>query len=254
VSLGTSGTRRVDGDTGHGMGRAPEVFRHPPTVWAALARAGQWKSWALLLLLALCLGQSLVMLRLVRREPDIVLIAPDGQSTYVPRSVAGQALVRFLEEQRQRPGDVTVVHFTRDFLQHFFAVHPSAYEASFAEALGSMAAPLRERLAREAQQTKLLERVRVSGTRATVELEALDIVERTEGAVRLEAVLVRRTVRVPDDAPVAVERLRVGLVESIVPRTAAHPDGLLVAHLTTAVEPAEESEGRGQPEAASHAP
>jgi hypothetical protein len=233
------------------MGRAPEVFRHPPAVWAALVRQGQWKSWALVLLLALCLLQGLVMLRLVRLEPDIVLIAPDGQSTYVPRSLAGAALVRFLDEQRQLPGDVTVVHFTRDFLQHFFALHPGMAEASFAEALGMVAAPLRERLSREAQQTKLLERVRASGTRATLELEGLDIVERTNAALRLEAVLLRRTIRLADDAPVAAERLRIGLVESIVPRTAAHPDGLAVAHLTTAVEPAESASAA---EPATHAP
>lgn len=237
----------MDGGTGHGMGRAPEVFRHPPAVWAALVRQGQWKSWALVLLLALCLLQGLVMLRLVRQEPDIVLIAPDGQSTYLPRSVAGPALVRFLDEQRQRPSDVTVVHFTKDFLQHFFALHPTMAEASFAEALGMLTPALRERLSREVQQTKLLERVRASGTRAAVELEALDIAERTDGALRLEAVLLRRTLRFGDDAPLAVERLRVGLVEAIVPRTAAHPDGLLVSHLTTVVEPAE-------PEPASHAP
>jgi hypothetical protein len=187
------------------------------------------------------------MLRLARREPDIVLIAPDGQSTYVPRSVAGPALVRFLDEQRQRPGDVTVVHFTNTFLQHFFALHPAMTEASFAEALGMLTPALRARVAREAQETKLLERVRASGTRAAVELEALDIVERTDAALRLEGVLLRRTVRLADDAPVATERLRIGLVESIVPRTAAHPDGLLVASLSTAVEPVEL-------ESAGHAP
>jgi hypothetical protein len=227
------------------MGRATEVLRHPPAVWTAMVRQGQWKSWALVGLLALCLGQCLVMLRLARREPDIVLIAPDGQSTYVPRSVAGPALVRFLEEQRQRPGDVTVVHFTTAFLQHFFALHPDMAEASFTEALGMLTPALRERLSREAQQTRLLERVRASGTRATVELEALDILERTDAALRMEAVLLRRTVRLADDASLAVERLRIGLVESIVPRTAAHPDGLLVASLTTAVERPEQAEPAG---------
>ena len=54
-----------------------------------------------------------------RKEPDVVLVAPDGKSTYVNRSLAGDALVRFLAEQRQQPSDVTVVHFTKEFLSRF---------------------------------------------------------------------------------------------------------------------------------------
>jgi hypothetical protein len=49
----------------------------PPAVWAAMARQAQWKSWALVLAFALCALQGLVVLKLARKEPDIVLIAAD---------------------------------------------------------------------------------------------------------------------------------------------------------------------------------
>src|SRR5208282_5482203 len=118
---------------------------HPPAIWAAMARQAQWKSWALVLAFALCALEGLVVLKLARKEPDIVLIAPDGRSTYVSRSVAGDALVRFLDEQRQQPSDVTIVHFTRDFLRHFFATDSLGYDASFREALGMLSTGFGER-------------------------------------------------------------------------------------------------------------
>jgi hypothetical protein len=198
-----------------------------------MTRQGQWKSWALVLAFALCALQLLVMLRLAKKEPDIVLIAPDGQSTYLQRSLAGEALVRFLEEQRQLPSDVTVFHFTRDFLQHFFAVNSASYEASFQEAMGMLTPAFRERLVREAESSKLLEGVRASGTRATVRIEQLDVLERTQSALQLRGVLLRRTEALADGTPVALERLHVELVEAIVPRTAAHPDGLLIGHFSS---------------------
>jgi hypothetical protein len=201
-----------------------------------MARQAQWKSWALVLAFALCALQGLVVLKLARKEPDIVLIAPDGRSTYVNRSLAGDALVRFLEEQRQLPSDVTVFHFTKDFLQHFFATDSVSYEGSFREALGMLSAGFRERVTKEAAATKLLESVRASHTRATVSLESLDIVERTRDALHLRAVLQRRTESLSEGTLVSVDRLAVELYESIVPRSAGHPDGLAVGQFTSRAE------------------
>lgn len=205
----------------------------PPAIWVAMVRQAQWKSWALVLAFALCALEGLVVLKLARKEPDIVLIAPDGRSTYLNRSVAGDTLVRFLEEQRQLPSDVTVVHFTRDFLQHFFATDSVSYEASFREALGMLSASFRERVEREATATKLLESVRSSHARASVSLDSLDFVERTKEALHLRAVLLRRTESIAEGALLSEDRLEVDLYESIVPRSAAHPDGLVVGQFTS---------------------
>jgi hypothetical protein len=238
-----------------GLRPAAWTLAHPPAIWAAMARQAQWKSWALVLAFALCALQGLVMLKLARKEPDIVLIAPDGRSTYLNRSLAGDALVRFLEEQRQLPSDVTVFHFTRDFLQHFFATDSVSYEASFREALGMLSSGFRARLEREAATTKLLESVRASRTRAAVSLQSLDFVERTKDALHLRAVLQRRTESLVEGALLSVDRLEVELYESVVPRSAAHPDGLVVGQFTSRserVDPAAASSAAQEPSA--HAP
>jgi hypothetical protein len=227
----------------------------PPAIWTAMARQGQWKSWALVLAFSLCALEGLVVLKLARKEPDIVLIAPDGKSTYLSPSVAGDALVRFLEEQRQRPSDVTVVHFTRDFFQHFFAVDAGGYQASFRAALDMLSPSLRERIAREAASSQLLEAVRASHARATVTVEALDLVERTEDALHLRGMLLRRTESLEAGALLSLERLRVDLYESIVPRSAGHPDGLVVGQFTSRVERVDSPATPPPPEEASaHAP
>jgi hypothetical protein len=205
----------------------------PPAIWAAMTRQSQWKSWALVLAFALCALEGLVVLKLARKEPDIVLIAPDGRSSYLNRSVAGAALVRFLDEQRQQPSDVTVVHFTRDFLQHFFTTDAVSYEASFREALAMLSPSFRERVVREAATTRLLESVRGSHARATVNFENLDFVERTQEALHLQAVLLRRTESLTDGTLLALDRLEVEVYESVVPRSAAHPDGLVVGQFTS---------------------
>ena len=228
----------------------------PPAIWAAMVRQAQWKSWALVLAFALCALEGLVMLKLAHKEPDIVLIAPDGRSTYLNRSVAGDALVRFLEEQRQLPSDVTVFHFTRDFLQHFFAIDSLSYDASFREALGMLSAAFRARVAREATDSKLLESVRASRARASVSIESLDFVERTSDALHLRAVLLRRTEDILEGTLLSVDRLEVELYESVVPRSAAHPDGLLIGQFTSRSEKVDRSAASPSPspEADLHAP
>ena len=212
-----------------------------------MVRQSQWKSWALVLAYGLCALQGVVVLKLAHKEPDIVLIAPDGRSTYLNRSVAGDALVRFLEEQRQLPSDVTVVHFTRDFLQHFFATDSASYDASFHEALGMLSTSFRERVAKEAATTKLLESVRASHTRVSVSLESLDFVERTHEALHLRAAMLRRSESVTEGTLQALDRLEVDLYESIVPRSAAHPDGLVVGQVTSRFEKVDPSAAPKEP-------
>lgn len=227
----------------------------PPAIWAAMARQAQWKSWALVLSFALCALEGLVVLKLARKEPDVVLIAPDGGSTYVSRSVAGEALLRFLAEQRQLPSDVTVFHFTKDFIQHFFATDAVGYDASFREALTMLSPGFRERLSREAASTKLLESVRASRARASVSLERLDFVERTQEALHLKAVLLRRTESLSEGTLLSEDRLDVDFYESVVPRSAVHPDGLVIGQFTSRserVDPATAPSSSREP--STHAP
>jgi hypothetical protein len=226
--------------------------RGPPAIWAAMVRQSQWKSWALVVGYAFCALQGLVMLKLAHKEPDIVLIAPDGRSTYLNRSLAGDALVQFLDEQRQLPSDVTVVHFTRNFLNHFFATDSVGYEASFREALSMLSTNFRERVVSEAATTKLLESIRASHTHASVSLESLDFVERTREALHLRAVLLRRTESLAEGTLLSVDRLDVDVYESIVPRSAAHPDGLLIGQFTSRSE--RMSTSPAAREASPHAP
>ncbi len=53
----------------------------------------------------------LANIRLSQKPADIVVVAPDGKSTYLTPSIAGEALVRFLADQtfhsrlpQSRPG------------------------------------------------------------------------------------------------------------------------------------------------------
>ena len=209
------------------------THRSPPAIWAAMVQQGRWKSWALVLAFGLCALEALVALRLVSRPPDIVLVAPDGHSTYLNPSVAGQALLRFLREQRQLPSDVTVLHFTREFARRFFALDAATAESSFQEALTMMAPGLRAPIAQEAAETKLLEGIRASRTRVALTFEAVDLLEQTESAVRVRLVLGRRTESLDVGKRLSEDRLEVDLLEWIVPRTPAHPDGLVVGQLTS---------------------
>src|SRR5262245_35989601 len=129
---------------------SPQPPGTPPAIWTAFARQAAWKDWVIVALLCLN-GLTIVAgVRLARREPDVVLVAASGKSIYVPREIAGEALVRFVAEQRQLPSDVTVVHFTREFLQLALALNSSTVDGAWADALAVMTPALRERVAADA--------------------------------------------------------------------------------------------------------
>src|SRR4051812_9936451 len=106
---------------------------HPSAVWTAFARQGQWKSWVIAAQLLLMALLTLAAMQLARKPPDIVLVDSDGRSTYVNPSVAGQELIRWLADRRQRPSDVTVAHFSREFLQRFLGVNSTTIQAAWPE-------------------------------------------------------------------------------------------------------------------------
>jgi len=70
----------------------------PPAIWTAFARQAAWREWVIAALIALNALTIVAAVRVARKDPDVVLIAPDGKSSYVPRSTANDALLRFLAE------------------------------------------------------------------------------------------------------------------------------------------------------------
>lgn len=211
----------------------------PATVLDAFIRANRWKTWALVAQFGLNCVLVLGLVAMGTRQPDVVLIAPDGASTYVNRSQAGDALVAFLAEQRQRPSDVTVVHFARLFLDRALAINASTIEAAWPEALSMMAPSLRDRVAREAQAAHLVEGYAAAGTKLELSIDSLTVLERHDDRLRLQAKVGRTKSGLSGPAVVGVpERLVVDLVLRVVPRTAAHPDGLEVSDWGVQAQPA----------------
>ena len=124
----------------------------PPAIWTAFARQAAWREWVIVSLLALNALTIVAAIRAARRDPDVVVVASDGKSSYLPRSIANEALLHFLAEQKQQPSDVTVVHFTREFLQVMLAINSSTIDGTWTNALNSMGSQLRERFAAAAAE------------------------------------------------------------------------------------------------------
>src|SRR5436305_5568706 len=102
----------------------------PPAIWTAFARQAAWREWVIAALLALNALTIIAAVRVARKDPDVVLVAPDGKSSYVPRSVANDALLRFLSEQKQQPPDAPVVHFAREALHLALAINSSTTDGA----------------------------------------------------------------------------------------------------------------------------
>jgi len=137
--------------------KAIDSNRAPAAIWAAFVRQAAWKDWLIAALLVLNALTIIAGSRLAAREPDVILVAPDGKSTYVARSVASRALLDFIAVQKQEPSDLTVVHFTKDFVRLALSANASTIDATWREALSMMGTELRNRLQAESQAKKLVE-------------------------------------------------------------------------------------------------
>jgi len=203
----------------------------PPAIWTAFARQAAWREWVIVSLLALNALTIVAAIRAARRDPDVVVVASDGKSSYLPRSIANEALLRFLAEQKQQPSDVTVVHFTREFLQVMLAINSSTIDGAWTNALNSMGSQLRERFAAAAAEQKLLETYKAAKIRTTLSIESIELIDRTSTLLHVRAHVVRQKGTLLAEGPVDEDRLGVELVERIVPRTSSRPDGLEVVEL-----------------------
>ncbi len=180
----------------------------PPAIWTAFARASNWKSWVIAFQLSVIALLVLANLRLGRREADVVVISPEGQSTYLPRSVAGDALLNFLAEQKGQPPDVAVVHFTVEFLKRFLGLNSSTIREAWPEALAQMAPGLREKLQREAEAQKLVPMLEAAEVRTEIAVEDVTLVERTSSLLHVRAVLRRTKSRLPHGEAPATDAVR----------------------------------------------
>jgi len=201
----------------------------PPAIWAAFAIQGRWKSWTIAGLLGLGALQSFAVIRLATRPPEVVLLDASGSATPVRRSVATDALLKFLAE-RSRPPEVAVVRFSRDFLNLALAVNSSTIEASWPAALAMMAPELRSRIEGEAASSRLVETWRLAQRKTDLAFEEVVLEDRTPSLLAIRATLRRRTMPIVEGAgPSSTDRVQVDLVARIVTPTLDRPDGLEVA-------------------------
>ena len=198
----------------------------PPAIWTAFARQGAWKSWVLIFQFFVIALLILANVRLSQKPPDIVVVAPDGKSSYLTPSIAGDALLRFLADQKQEPSDLTVLHFTHDFLDLALAVNSSTIETVWPKALALMSAPFRARVARESAEQKLIETYKLARVRTELVIEDIAVVERVDSLVHLKAKVSRLKSEILDGTRASRDRLEVDIIERVVPRSIDKPDGL----------------------------
>jgi hypothetical protein len=198
----------------------------PPAVWAAFVAQGAWKSWTLVALIGILALQSIAIVRLATRPPEFVMVDANGRTTPVRRSVATDALLKFLAD-RTRPPDVTIVRFTRDFLHLALGLNSSTIEVNWPAALAMMAPELRERMAAESGAKRLVETYRLAQRKTELSFDEIVVEGRTATQLAIRATLTRKSLPLIEGAgPTTTDRVQVELVERIVPPTMECPDGL----------------------------
>jgi hypothetical protein len=228
----------------------------PPAVWAAFAAQGRWKSWTIAGLLGLVSLQSLAIARLVARPPEVVLVGAAGDATPIRRSVANDALLKFLAE-RTRPPDVAVVRFTRDFLNLALGVNSSTVDAAWPAALAMMAPELRARVEKEAAEKHLVETWRLARRKTELAFEEIVLEERTPSLLAIRARLSRRTgPLVEGTGPSSTDRVQVDLIGRLTAPTIEQPDGLEVQEWRLTPLPVTDTQAapRAKVEGGAHAP
>ena len=221
--------------------------RSPPAVWAAFVAQGRWKSWMLVALVGLVALQSLAVIRLATRPPEVVLLDTAGEATPVRRTVATDALLKFLAD-RTHPPDVAVVRFTRDFLRLVLGLNSSTIDANWPAALGMMAPELRARVEAEAARTRLVETWRLAQRRTDLSFDEVVLEDRTPGVLTIRATLTRRTGPLVEGSGSSnTDRVRVELVARNVTPSLDRPDGLEVAEWRLSPIPVRENEFRPEP-------
>src|SRR5512138_3651707 len=200
----------------------------PPAVWAAFVAQNTWKSWTIVGLLAIVALQAITIVRLASRPPEFVMVDANGRTTPVRRTVATDALLRFLAD-RTRPPEVAIVRFTRDFLHLALGLNSSTVEANWPAALAMMAPDLRERIGKESAAKRLVETYRLAQRKTELSFDEIAIEDQAPAHVTVRATITRKSLPlVEGGGPTETDRVQVELVERIVPATMEYPGGLEV--------------------------
>jgi hypothetical protein len=208
--------------------KGAEITAAPPAIWRAFAAQGAWKSWVIVALLGLLAVNGVAMARLANRPPEYVLVDGDGKATYVKSGVATEALLRFLQD-KTKPPELTIVRFTRTFLELSLAIDSLTVEANWPAALAMMNSELRERVAKEAAAAKMVEGYKLSQQKTTLKFEDIQLVTRTSSLLHVRARISRsRRSRLDPSAPAVVDDVVVDLAEQLVTPRLDRPDGLEV--------------------------
>jgi hypothetical protein len=208
--------------------RDPRPPGSPPAIWAAFVAQSAWKSWTIAGLLGLVGLQGIALIRMASRPPEYVLVDANGSTTPIRRSVATDALLRFLAE-RTRPPELAIVRFTRDFINLALALNSSTIAANWPAALSMMTPELRERVSAEAASQRLVETFTVAQRKTELTFDEIVLESRTPSLLAVRASLSRRVSSLVEGVGgVAVDRVQVELVERIVAPSMERPDGLEV--------------------------
>lgn len=202
----------------------------PADVLRAVAGKTAWKNWLLLGQLLIIALLILVCSELARRsrEPDVVLVSPDGRGTYVERSVVGDAILDAIHRQRGQPSDITIATWSKDTLEMLLAVNSTTIDEVWPKALERMDPALRAKLSKEYAEQRVLETWRLAGVKTTLRYENVELVERTDRLLHVRATAIRTRASLVTASPAKEERIQVDLVAAVVPRSWSAPDGLLV--------------------------
>jgi hypothetical protein len=82
----------------------PRPPASPPAVWAAFVAQNAWKSWTIVGLLTVLVLLCIALVRLASRPPEFVMVDANGRTTPVRRSVATDALLKFLADRDAAAG------------------------------------------------------------------------------------------------------------------------------------------------------
>jgi len=218
---------------------APDTQRGPPAIWTAFAMQGRWKNWLLVGQLLVIVLLIIIVYSLATRPADVIVVAEDGQGTYVSASATTAALRSFLAEQRGKASDLTIRAFTERFVRLTSAINSTTVGDNWTEALGLMVPPLAQKLDTESKAQKMLETYRLAQVKTTIKFEKLELVERRPDKAHVRAVIRRSKEKLTGGAA-SEDMLQVDLVLADVPRSARLPDGLEVLDWrSAAVAPAE---------------
>jgi hypothetical protein len=212
----------------HSLPPTASSLSAPPAVWAAFVRQGAWKNLVLLVQLGVIALFAVANVHLADRAPDVVLVAPDGTATFVPRAVVGDSILQAIRHAKGQPTDAEVVHTTRHFLGLMLGVNSSTLEATWPEALAMMDSGLAAKLQREYTQQRVLEAWKAAQVRTTLHFETVELRQRTDSLLHVRAVLLRTRSDLVTATQPQTERLQVDLVHAVEARTLKHPSGLVI--------------------------